>query len=120
MFLVEEVVKKRLAPRSHPATRRTSIDGFQRIRPMEAEHAVEPSDRGATQSRKSAEEGNEGHEGDEQDAHEDLLVCLHSQLRLMMLRFAAGSSMGYVPSLTLLWVRRKKSELFPSLYWKLR
>lgn len=98
MFLVEKIIEEGLAPRSHPATRRTPIDGFQRIRPMEAEHAVEPSDRGTTQSRKSAEEGNEGHEGDEQDAHEDLLVRLHRQLRLIMLKVAAGSSMRYVPS----------------------
>ena len=83
VFLVEKIVEERLAPRSQPPARRASIDGFQRIRAMEAEHAIEPSDRGTTQGRKSAEEGNEGREGDEQNAHEDLLIRLHCQLRLM-------------------------------------
>lgn len=85
MFLVEEVMEERLAPRSHPAARRTSIDGFQRIRAMETEHAIEPTDRGPPQSRQSAKEGNECDEGDEQDAHEHLLVRLHRQLRLISL-----------------------------------
>lgn len=93
MFLVEEVVKERFAPRSHPAARRTSIDVFQRIRAMEAEHAIEPSDRGPTQSRQSAEEGNECDEGDEQDAHEHLLVRLHRQLRLISLGLCSGGAL---------------------------
>ena len=93
MFLVEEVVKERLAPRSHPAARRTSIDGFQRIRAMETEHAIEPSDRGPTQSRQSAEKGDERDEGDEQDAYEHLLVRLHRQLRLISLGLCSGGAL---------------------------
>lgn len=107
MFLVEEVVEERLAPRSHPAARRASIDGLQSTWAMETEYAIEPSDRGTTQSRQSAEEGNERDEGNEQNAHENFLVRLHRQLRLMSLDVPAEDLWCDVPKSLLIWLKRR-------------